>query len=114
MSATRQNCSQGRENEGRYILEPGILVAIPLPFTGAWTGAGIAALFEMRFRNAMLAVTLGVLIADAVDRDHLRRAWFLNFLRSRMLVQYRKSGEGGPFMKTSRLRHTYPRTNACP
>ncbi len=43
-----------------------LFVAIPLPFTGAWTGAGIAALFEMRFRDAILAVTLGVLIAGVV------------------------------------------------
>ncbi|MDD3958950.1 MAG: small multi-drug export protein [Oscillospiraceae bacterium] len=41
-------------------------VAIPLPVTGAWTGAGIASIFEMRFRDAMLAVTLGVMIAGVI------------------------------------------------
>lgn len=43
-----------------------IFVAIPLPGTGAWTGAGIAALLEVRFRDAFLAVSLGVLLAGAV------------------------------------------------
>ena len=41
-------------------------VAIPLPVTGAWTGAGIASIFEMRFRDAMLAVTLGGMIAGVI------------------------------------------------
>lgn len=40
-----------------------ILVAIPLPGTGAWTGALIAAMMDMRLRNAMLSIFLGVVIA---------------------------------------------------
>ncbi|MCM8782948.1 MAG: small multi-drug export protein [Candidatus Omnitrophica bacterium] len=40
-----------------------IFVAIPLPFTGAWTGAIAASLFQIRFRYAFLAISLGVLIA---------------------------------------------------
>ena len=43
-----------------------IFVAIPLPGTGAWTGAGIGALLEMRFRDAFLSVALGVLTAGVV------------------------------------------------
>lgn len=43
-----------------------LFVGIPLPVTGAWTGAGIAAIFEVRFRDAMLAITLGVLMACAI------------------------------------------------
>lgn len=43
-----------------------IFVAIPLPGTGAWTGAGIGALLEMRFRDAFLAVSLGVLGAAVI------------------------------------------------
>ena len=30
-----------------------ILVAIPLPGTGAWTGALVAALFDLRIKNAV-------------------------------------------------------------
>ena len=38
-------------------------VAIPLPGTGAWTGALIASLLGIRFRKAFPAIVLGVLIA---------------------------------------------------
>lgn len=40
-----------------------ILVAIPLPGTGAWTGALIAALMNMSLKRALLPVFLGVVIA---------------------------------------------------
>lgn len=40
-----------------------ILVAIPLPGTGAWTGALIAALMDIRLKNAIPAILLGVIIA---------------------------------------------------
>ena len=40
-----------------------ILVAIPLPGTGAWTGALVAAFLDMRLRMALPAILLGVLIA---------------------------------------------------
>lgn len=43
-----------------------IFVAVPLPGTGAWTGALIAALMGMRFKRSMLAITLGVLVAGLV------------------------------------------------
>lgn len=38
-------------------------VGIPLPGTGAWTGALIAALLGIRFRKAFPAIVLGVLLA---------------------------------------------------
>ena len=40
-----------------------IFVAIPLPGTGAWSGALIAAVMTMRLRNALPSILLGVLIA---------------------------------------------------
>lgn len=40
-----------------------LLVAIPLPGTGAWTGALIAAILELRLKNAIPAIFIGVLIA---------------------------------------------------
>lgn len=43
-----------------------LFVAIPLPGTGAWTGALIAALLDIRMKNAMPAITLGVLIAGVL------------------------------------------------
>lgn len=42
-----------------------LLVAIPLPGTGAWTGALVAALLDLRLRQAIAAIFLGVLIAAA-------------------------------------------------
>jgi len=41
-------------------------VAVPLPGTGAWTGALIAALIGMRFRYAMLSITAGTLTAGII------------------------------------------------
>ena len=43
-----------------------LFVAIPLPGTGAWTGALIAALFHMRMRYALPAIFLGILGAGVI------------------------------------------------
>lgn len=43
-----------------------LFVAIPLPMTGAWTGALVAALTGMKFKNAMISVICGVLIAGVI------------------------------------------------
>ena len=43
-----------------------ILVAIPLPGTGAWTGALVSAVFGIRLKQAMPAIMLGVLIAGII------------------------------------------------
>ena len=40
-----------------------ILVAIPLPGTGAWTGALIAALLDVRMKRAMPPIVIGVIVA---------------------------------------------------
>ncbi len=43
-----------------------LFVAIPFPGTGAWTGALIAALLNMRMRRALPPILLGVLVAGLV------------------------------------------------
>lgn len=43
-----------------------LLVAIPLPGTGAWTGAAAAALFGIKFRHAILYIFMGIVIAGAI------------------------------------------------
>ncbi len=43
-----------------------IFVAIPLPGTGAWTGALIAALLDIRLKAAFPAIFGGVLIAGVI------------------------------------------------
>ncbi len=43
-----------------------IFVAIPLPGTGAWTGALVAAILNMRVRQAAPSIMLGVCIAATI------------------------------------------------
>ena len=43
-----------------------VLVAIPLPGTGAWTGALVAALLDMRVKRAFPAIALGVVAAGLI------------------------------------------------
>ena len=43
-----------------------LFVGIPLPGTGAWTGSLIAALLEVDFKKAILAVLLGIAMATII------------------------------------------------
>ena len=43
-----------------------IFVAIPLPGTGGWTGALMAALLDIRFKRALPIIALGVLIVGFI------------------------------------------------
>ena len=43
-----------------------ILVAIPLPGTGAWTGALVAAMMQMKLKRAFPAIAVGVVIAAVI------------------------------------------------
>ena len=43
-----------------------LLVAIPLPGTGAWTGALVADVLAIRMRTALPAIALGVVIAGGI------------------------------------------------
>ena len=43
-----------------------LFVALPLPGTGAWTGALIAAILDMRLKRAMPSIILGVIIAATI------------------------------------------------
>ena len=43
-----------------------LLVAIPLPGTGAWTGALVATLLDIRLRPAFPAIAAGVVIAGVI------------------------------------------------
>ena len=57
--------------KGRVVTKyrvPGLilLVGIPLPGTGAWTGALVAALLDIRLRTAIPAIFVGLLIAGAL------------------------------------------------
>lgn len=43
-----------------------ILVAVPLPGTGAWTGALVAAMLDIRLKRAVPCILLGVIIAAII------------------------------------------------
>lgn len=43
-----------------------LFVGIPLPGTGAWTGALIASLLGIRFRKAFPAIIIGILLATCI------------------------------------------------
>ncbi|SJZ44177.1 COG2426 family protein [Treponema porcinum] len=43
-----------------------LFVGIPVPGTGAWTGTLAASLLDMKFKDTVIAVTLGVLLAGCI------------------------------------------------
>lgn len=43
-----------------------LFVAIPLPGTGAWTGALVAAVLQLRLKKSFFAILLGVLISGII------------------------------------------------
>lgn len=43
-----------------------LLVAIPLPGTGGWTGALVAAVMDIRMKHALPVIAVGVLIAGII------------------------------------------------
>lgn len=43
-----------------------LFVGIPLPGTGAWTGTLAASMLNMKFKDAVIAVMLGVLLAGVI------------------------------------------------
>lgn len=50
-----------------------IFVGIPLPGTGAWTGALIASLLGVKFKKAFPAIILGILMATVI-------MWFISYV----------------------------------
>lgn len=49
-----------------------LLVAIPLPGTGAWTGCLVASVFDVPKKISILACSIGVLLASLI-------MWFISF-----------------------------------
>ncbi len=43
-----------------------MFVAVPLPFTGAWTGSLIAYLFDLKFSKSLFTILLGVIISATI------------------------------------------------
>ncbi len=57
---------QGRKVQRYGFLGLFVIVAVPLPGTGAWTGSLVASLLEIPMRKAMPAIIAGVLVAGGI------------------------------------------------
>ncbi len=57
--------NKGKFEKGEFIALI-LFVGIPLPGTGAWTGALIASVMNMNKKKAMLAITIGILMASVI------------------------------------------------
>ena len=56
-----------QEKAGRGLFVALLLfVGIPLPGTGAWTGTLAASLLDMKFKDSVIAVMLGVILAGII------------------------------------------------
>jgi uncharacterized membrane protein len=64
--AERLRTKQGERfrKYGAYILIP--WVAVPLPFTGAWTGCIAAWAFDIPYKRALPSIAIGVIIAGII------------------------------------------------
>lgn len=75
---TRSKTVEHYEKYGLWALM--FFVAIPLPLTGAWTGALAAWLFGIKIHNALIYIGLGVLIAGliiSIATLSAKNLWFL-------------------------------------
>ncbi|MDZ4230285.1 MAG: small multi-drug export protein, partial [Dehalococcoidales bacterium] len=52
-----------------------IFVAIPLPWTGAWTASMLASLLGITFRRAFFSVAAGVIISGAIVTTLVLLGW---------------------------------------
>jgi uncharacterized membrane protein len=52
-----------------------LFVAVPLPITGAWTGALVAFLLGMEFKRAFISIALGVFIAGVIVTSVCLAGW---------------------------------------
>ena len=63
---TRTHRKHSAEFEKYGSIGLAIFVGIPLPATGAWTGCAAAFVFGFKFKNALLAIFAGVLMAGII------------------------------------------------
>ncbi|MBF4482859.1 MAG: small multi-drug export protein [Dehalococcoides mccartyi] len=53
-----------------------LLVAVPLPFTGAWTGSLVAVVLGLDRKEALIYISLGVVVAGVVVTCLCLLGWF--------------------------------------
>lgn len=64
-----------------------VFVAIPFPTTGAWTGAMIASLLDIRFKYALPAVLAGIAISGLIMALLCGGVWNLGALGKWLMTQ---------------------------
>lgn len=52
-----------------------LFVAIPLPITGAWTGAILAVIMGIRFKYAFLSIIIGIFISGVIVTCATQLGW---------------------------------------
>ncbi len=57
---------KAKAGEGSLFLALLLFVGIPIPGTGAWTGALVASFLDMGFKTTSAAVSLGVILAGII------------------------------------------------
>jgi uncharacterized membrane protein len=67
----RQTCTVEKYKHLGLIM----LVAIPLPGTGAWTGSIVAHLIGMKFKHAFFGIALGVIVAGTAVTTLVLLGW---------------------------------------
>ncbi len=62
-----EKANQKAARLGKYeLLGLWLFVAVPLPVTGAWTGAVISAILQLRMRPAFISIALGVMTSGVI------------------------------------------------
>lgn len=66
--ALQAQTDKNKKKDGKFLKQLGvfIFVAIPLPMTGVWTGTAIAVFLNLKFKDAVLPVVLGNLVAGTI------------------------------------------------
>jgi uncharacterized membrane protein len=62
-----QKIDKGSEKVLKYeLLGLFILVAVPLPTTGAWTGCGVASFLKLDYKKSFIYISLGIIVAGLI------------------------------------------------
>lgn len=62
----RTHHKHGAEFEKYGSIGLAVFVGVPLPVTGAWTGCASAFVFGFKFKNALIAILAGVILAGII------------------------------------------------
>ena len=64
--AEKKSCDSEKEKRRMYMKALFIFVAVPFPVTGVWTGTAIAVFLKMKFKDSILPISIGNLVAGSI------------------------------------------------